>query len=217
MEPQDNDLRELMLAGITYHQMNAGAFVLVLQEVKGDRRLPIVIGTNEAQSIECKLLEIITPRPLTHDLMVNIFRAFGLQLKYVVIRRMESGVYAADLHLRLEQRSIVIDARSSDAVAIAIRMGVPIYTTAALLDEAGVRRGAESDVRPLAKYVAPAGASDLPRKSVATLDSLPAARLQEMLDKAVEEERYEEAAEIKAVLDRMAGDTSAKDSDKIEL
>ncbi len=177
----------LALAGITYSQINSGVYGLILQEVGGDRRLPIVIGNAEAHSIECKLQAIITPRPLTHDLMVNILRAFGLKLEKVIIKRLDSGVYAADLNLMLDDRCIVIDARSSDAVALAIRVGAPIYASSKLLDEVGIRKKQPTSSAKQQKPVA--------KKADYSANTLP--QLQSMLTDAVENERYEDAAEIK--------------------
>ena len=136
----NSDLRLLKVTGLTYNPLNPGIYGLILKEVNGDRRLPIIVGENEAHSIEYKLQEIITARPLTHDLMVNVMRALGLQLTRVVIKRLEGGVYAADLYLASGGRELVIDARSSDAIAIALRTGSPIYTSDALLDDAGMKR-----------------------------------------------------------------------------
>lgn len=194
MDNHENEMRRLVLAGITYNQLNAGVYGLILQEVGGERRIPIVIGNAEAHSIECKLQEIITPRPLTHDLMTNIFRAFGLKLEKVYIKRLDSGVYAADLHLSLDDRSIIIDARSSDAVALAIRVGAPIFTSTKLLDEVGIRKktttSASKPKTVAANPTAPKNTAPI-NYSGKTLSQLNA-----MLADAVENERYEEAAQI---------------------
>ncbi len=130
----------LKLIGITYNQIESGVYAVILEEVNGDRRIPIVIGYAEAQAIECKLQEVKTPRPLTHDLIKSIFDNFSLSLQAVEIYKLPNGVFAANLILEGpdgELRSI--DSRSSDALAIAIRANAPIYTTSEVLEEAGFR------------------------------------------------------------------------------
>lgn len=130
----------LKLIGITYNQIESGVYAVILEEVNGDRRIPIVIGYAEAQSIECKLQEVNPPRPLTHDLVKSIFDNFSLTLQAVEIYRLPNGVFAANMILEGpdgELRSI--DSRSSDALAIAIRANAPIYTSSEVLEEAGFR------------------------------------------------------------------------------
>ena len=139
---------ELRLVGITYNQIESGVYAVILEEVKGDRRIPIVIGYPEAQAIECKLQEVRTPRPLTHDLMKAMMDNFHLILRCVDIRKLPTGVFAADLVMEGPDGELhKIDARSSDAIAIAIRTGAPIYTTAEVLEESGFR----PKTRPVAK------------------------------------------------------------------
>lgn len=182
------------LMGIRYSPQNAGIYALILQEDGGDRCLPIVIGTSEAQSIECKLQEIITPRPLTHDLMINIMRAFGLQLHRVELKRLDSGVYAADLYLSDEEREVMLDSRSSDAIALAIRVGAPIFAPASLLNEVGIRKVSSHSVK--VSDASPSTSSDSTHYSGKT-DS----ELQNLLNEAVDSEMYEEAARIKQIID----------------
>lgn len=132
---------KLRLVGITYNQIESGVYALILEEINGNRRIPIVIGFPEAQAIECKLQEIKTPRPLTHDLMKSIMNVFDIKLSCVDIKRLSNGVFAADLVMESQDGELhKIDARSSDAIALAIRTGAPIYTTEDVLEEAGVHR-----------------------------------------------------------------------------
>lgn len=132
---------KLRLVGITYNQIESGVYALILEEINGNRRIPIVIGFPEAQAIECKLQEIKTPRPLTHDLMKSIMNVFDIRLSCVDIKRLPNGVFAADLVMESQDGELhKIDARSSDAIALAIRTGAPIYTTEDVLEEAGIRR-----------------------------------------------------------------------------
>lgn len=127
----------LELVGITYNQIESGVYALILQQVGTSRRIPIIIGFPEAQAIECKLQEVATPRPLTHDTMVNALAAFGITLVEVEIRKLPTGVFAANLIFSNGVEEMVIDSRSSDAVALAIRTGAPIYTNESVLREAG--------------------------------------------------------------------------------
>lgn len=141
----------LKLIGITYNQIESGVYAVILEEVGGDRRIPIVIGYAEAQAIECKLQEIKTPRPLTHDLMKSILDKFQLRLHAVEIYKLPSGVFAADLLIEGPDGDLHrIDSRSSDALALALRTDSPIYTTAEVLEESGfrprdIRRRTESE------------------------------------------------------------------------
>ncbi len=118
----------LELVGITYNQIESGVYALILQQVGSARRIPIIIGFPEAQAIECKLQEVKTPRPLTHDTMVNALSAFGIELVEVNLKRLPDGVFTADLVFTDGINVKVIDSRSSDAVALAIRTGAPIFT-----------------------------------------------------------------------------------------
>lgn len=136
---------QLRLIGITYNQIESGVYAVILEEVDGLRRIPIIIGYPEAQSIECKLQQVTPPRPLTHDLIKNMMETFNLKLSCVDIHKLPSGVFAADLVMEGPQGELCkIDARSSDALALAVRTGSPIYTTAEVLDEAGFTPKQES-------------------------------------------------------------------------
>lgn len=199
MQNMDNsERRRLDLIGITYNQIESGVYALILQEENGKRRIPIIIGYPEAQAIECKLQEVVTPRPLTHDLTVNIMGSFELSLREVEIYRLENGVFAANLYITNGRNTHVIDARSSDAIALAIRVGAPIYASLQLIEEAGFspsdkETGKASDaLEP--KQPAPKGPVSLETQS----DE----RLQQMMATAVANENYEEAARIKHELDK---------------
>lgn len=189
----NTERRLLTLVGITYNQIESGVYALILQETGGQRRLPIVIGASEAQSIECKLQEIIPPRPLTHDLAVNIMRAYGLELKAIEIKRIEGGIFAADMYLTDGERELIIDSRSSDAIALAIRMGAPIYTTEQVLAAVGIER---RNNRRVSKGRAETSAKEK------GIEALPLNRLEQMLADAVDKERYEDAARLKVEIDK---------------
>lgn len=130
---------QLKLVGITYNQIESGVYAVILEEVNGKRRIPIVIGYPEAQAIECHLQKVRTPRPLTHDLIKTLIDTFNLKLICIDIRKLPTGVFAADLVMEGPNGELhKIDTRSSDALAIAIRTGSPIYTSAEVLEESGI-------------------------------------------------------------------------------
>lgn len=188
----------LELVGITFNQIESGVYALILQQMGSDRRIPIVIGFPEAQAIQCKLQEVSTPRPLTHDTMVAALEAFGIKLKEVEIKRLPNGVFAADLFLSNGEKLMAIDSRSSDAIALAIRVGAPIYTTESVLKEAGIvpeKNGEEREENY--DNVTGKDENEIIDLSEMTLDQLHAA-----MAKAAENENYEEAAKLKKEINR---------------
>ena len=124
-----NQRVKLSILGISFSQVQAGAYALIFAESDGPRRLPIVIGTPEAQSIAIIMEKITPPRPLSHDLMVTTFAALGVELLDVYIYKFENGAFYAELTLQQGENQYKIDSRTSDGVALAIRTGAPIYTT----------------------------------------------------------------------------------------
>ena len=191
----------LELLGITYNQIESGVYALILQQVGTNRRIPIIIGFPEAQAIECKLQDIKTPRPLTHDIMIQSLESFGITIKSVVLKRLSNGVFAADLYLSDGYKDIIIDARSSDAVALAIRTGAPIYTTEDVLKESSfdpdeIRKSKKQSVKDREseeEY------HDTP--SFSEFDKMSLDQLKKAMAKAAENEDYEEAARIKSEID----------------
>ncbi|MBD5369570.1 MAG: bifunctional nuclease family protein [Bacteroides sp.] len=128
----------LRLLGITYNQIESGVYAVILEEVEGKRRMPIIIGYPEAQAIECKLQDIRPPRPLTHDLIKSIIDTFGLKLVCIDIYKLSNGVFAAHLLIEGPDGELHrIDSRSSDAISLAIRTDAPIYTSSEVLEESG--------------------------------------------------------------------------------
>lgn len=201
------DKCRLELIGITYNQIESGVYAVILQEADGTRRIPIIIGYPEAQSIECKLQEVVTPRPLTHDLMANMLNEFGVTLLEVNINKLPNGVFAAELLMRDSKGLHVIDSRSSDAIALAIRVGAPIYTTRQVIDEAGFepdsRTAQPKTVRNRSADMKP-GKSQKP--AAASIDDLKAA-----MQRAAEAENYEEAARLKTEIERLESQTESGD------
>lgn len=181
------------MVGITYNKEERGVYALILQELGGTRRLPIVIGMSEAQSIECKLQEIITPRPLTHDLIVNVMRDFGIGLERVVIRQIDGGIFVADLHLTDGERNIVVDSRSSDGVSVALRMGVPILVHESLLSRVGVT----ANINPTDTLASrPSDTEDIWNR----VQTMQIKELDELLEQFVAAEEYENAERLKEII-----------------
>lgn len=191
----------LELIGITYNQIESGVYAVILQQIGTSRRIPIIIGFPEAQAIECKLQEIATPRPLTHDTMASALSAFGISLRRVEIRRLQNGVFAADLVLSDGVNERTIDSRSSDAIALAIRVNAPIYTSEKVLLEAGFDA---NNLEANEAATPEPTLSDKNRKDSGTSDlsSMSLQQLSDAMIAAAENENYEEAARIKSEIDK---------------
>jgi bifunctional DNase/RNase len=195
-------LIKLTIKGISYSQTQTGAYALVLSEMEGSRTLPIIIGAFEAQSIAIALeKEIRPPRPLTHDLFKTFSDRFSIGLKEVIIHKLVDGVFFSSLICEKDGVEEVIDARTSDAIAIAVRFQAPIFTYENILDKAGVFLKMEDEL----------GLNDLSETQEVSLDTknllgvdkessyskLSVADLSEELGKAVSDENYELAAKIR--------------------
>lgn len=188
------DRVKLKVLGITYSQVQQGAYALVLEQVGGPYRIPVVVGVPEAQAIAVRLENIVPPRPMPHDIMVSMSHGFGISLDEVFIYKFDDGVFLAELHLSSDDRSISIDSRTSDAIALALRTGAPIYTTQEILEQTGFI--IPDDEIKKGSSVADEEPAEL------RLDKLAIVELEKMLAGCVEREEYERAAEIKAVIDR---------------
>lgn len=179
---------ELEVMGITAGQIQSNVYALQLREVNGNRRIPIVIGSPEAQSIALRLEQIIPPRPLSHDLTVSVFHAYGIELQEVMITRFEQGVFYSELSLvDSEGRQVEIDARVSDAIALALRTGARIFTTPEVMDKTSF---------VVEEYETATGQKKKPPR----LEDMSDERLQHRLQRAVERENYELAAAIQRIL-----------------
>ncbi len=131
-------LVEMIIKGISYSQGQTGAYALILSEVNGNRNLPIIIGAFEAQSIAIGLEKEINPtRPITHDLMYNCFVRYGIIVKQIIIHKLVDGVFYSSLICVRDEIEEIIDARTSDAVALSIRFNSPIFTYENILKKAG--------------------------------------------------------------------------------
>lgn len=175
------------ILGLSTNPASGGAYALILKEVHGNRRLPIIIGASEAQSIALEMEGIKPPRPLTHDLMKNIITAFGGELSDITIDELRDGTFYAKLNIDSQQ----IDSRPSDAIALAVRYGVQIYVAASVMDEAAFVPEEEEEDQ--------LGASK-PQKTKETSSSPPGSKLDQLyraLKEAIEKENYERAAQLR--------------------
>lgn len=200
-------LVRLKIKGISYSQTQNGAYALILNEVEGDRKLPIVIGAFEAQSIAIALeKEIKPPRPLTHDLFKNFADRFEIVIKQVIIHKLVDGVFYSSIICERDKIEEIIDARTSDAIALALRFDAPIFTYRNILDKAGIflkfsakdkekEEGDDSimvdEILQESEPVEIDPASSAPYKEFSMED------LRKELEKAVASEDYEKAAKIR--------------------
>ena len=195
-------LIKLTIKGISYSQTQTGAYALVLSEMEGSRTLPIIIGAFEAQSIAIALeKEIRPPRPLTHDLFKTFSDRFSIEIKEVIIHKLVDGVFFSSLICQKDGVEEVIDARTSDAIAIAVRFQAPIFTYENILDKAGVFLKIEDELGlndlSETEEISSEG-EDLLEVDTTSLDSkLSVSELNDQLDKAIADENYELAAKIR--------------------
>jgi len=202
------DRVRLHIKGLSYSQTQSGAYALVLGEEGGERRLPIIIGGFEAQSIAIALEKGVNPpRPLTHDLFKNFADTFHINLKEVVIHKLQDGVFFSILVCESNGEEQVLDARTSDAVALAIRFGCPVFTYKEILDKAGIilkesQSQAPRTARATAKTEEAASQTTPTSENPKDLKSQSSDQLHQMMDEAVKNEDYELAARIRDEIDR---------------
>ncbi len=204
----------LTIKGISYSQTQNGAYALVLHEVGGDRTIPIVIGAFEAQAIAIAMeKEITPPRPLTHDLFKNFADCFHIQLKKVLIHKLVDGVFFSSIVCERDGIEEAIDARTSDAIALALRFAAPIFTYPNILDKAGVSRKSNSsatDNELADDILAPlteVEEDDDAETNISPYNHYSIAELYESLDIAIQEEDYEKAARLRDELDNREDQT----------
>lgn len=197
----------LNVLGISYSQTQSGAYALVLSEDEGQRRIPIIIGGFEAQSIAIHLEGLTPPRPLTHDLFVSFSNAFNIELLEVNIYRLEDGVFYSQLVCFNGDKQVVLDSRTSDAIALALRFKCPIFTTPDIVERAGVfiEEGDESTDSTSSEEEQVL--EDDPVFEESEFKLLNIDSLNELLQEAIEQEDYEKASHIRDELRRRAGDT----------
>ncbi len=190
---------ELEILGLSNSQAQTGSFALILGEVNGNRRLPIIIGMFEAQAIAIEIEKIRPNRPMTHDLFRSLAEAFDISVREVIISDLREGVFYAQLVCERDGQTEVIDARPSDAIAIAIRFNAPIYAEESVMDEAGIVINTEEEEQGMEEEVE---AGERPESFEEQLKHLPTDQLQKMLEEALEKEDYEKAAKIRDELNR---------------
>ncbi|MBR5170595.1 MAG: bifunctional nuclease family protein [Muribaculaceae bacterium] len=185
---ENENLIELKVLGVTHSEVQPGAHALLLENADSTpdeaRRIAIVVGAAEAQSIYVNLEHLMPPRPLSHDLFVSLFHVYGIRLERVVIYSFKDGVFAAMLYVTDGTTSVEIDSRTSDAVAIALRTGAPIFTTPELMEHASIKVQSNSDK---------------PQKPL-RLKDLPLEKLERRMQQYVEKEQYEKAARIQKII-----------------
>ncbi|GGA88705.1 hypothetical protein GCM10008015_31590 [Flavobacterium palustre] len=196
-------LVKLSIKGISYSQTQNGAYALILNEVDGERKLPIVIGAFEAQSIAIALeKEIKPPRPLTHDLFKNFAERFDIVVKQVIIHKLVDGVFYSSIICERDKIEEIIDARTSDAIALALRFNAPIFTYKNILDKAGIylkTNPSETDKenQPMDDVISNPESFTAEAESGRAYIKYSLQELNDLLIQAVEQEDYEKAAKIR--------------------
>ena len=204
----NKDRIRLKVLGISYSQIQSGAYALILAQIGGPYRIPVVIGAAEAQSIALRMESITPPRPMTHDLFVSFAHAFGIKLREVFIYRVEDGIFSSELTFSDDERTIVIDSRTSDAIAIAMRTGAPIFTTPEILEETGflLEESSQEDEDEAAAADAPVFVEEeddvADGEPAPKIENYTVEELQKLLARLIEQENYEEAARVNEIIKR---------------
>jgi bifunctional DNase/RNase len=200
---------KLNVLGISYSQTQSGAYALVLSEEEGNRRIPIIVGGFEAQAIAIELEGLTPPRPLTHDLFKHFSDAYGIRIIEVNIHKLEEGVFFANILCDNGDQQITLDARTSDAIALALRFQCPIYTTEEIVEKAGIvldfEKGSELETggeaenpEPMPKHGRKPGKKTiLPELEDSSMEDL-----KSLLADAVAKEDYERASVIRDEINR---------------
>jgi len=203
---------KLNVLGISYSQTQSGAYALVLSEEEGSRRIPIIVGGFEAQAIAIELEGLTPPRPLTHDLFKKFSDSYGVRILEVNIHKLDEGVFFANILCDNGSQQITLDARTSDAIALALRFKCPIYTTDEIVEKAGIvldfekGSGLEQSESPESPE-SPEEMMKVPEKpekriNVPGLSDVSMEELKSLLADAVANEDYEKASEIRDEINR---------------
>ncbi|MCC5922232.1 MAG: bifunctional nuclease family protein [Crocinitomicaceae bacterium] len=191
---------KLEITGLSYSQTQSGAYALLLSESNGSRRLPIIIGAAEAQSIAIELENMVPSRPLTHDLFKHFAKAFDINVLEVVIYKLQEGVFYAKLICEMDGITKEIDARTSDAIAVGLRFKSPVFTYESILNSAGIQLEDQEDSEDQ-KHVA----IETNESKKDSISSLSLEELNEKLDQALEDEDYELASKLRDEINRRNG------------
>lgn len=210
----------LSILGLSYSQLQSGAYALILAQTDGPFRIPVVIGPTEAQAIALQIENLKPTRPMTHDLFVSFAHAFGVKLVEVFIYKFEDGVFSSELTFTDGDRTVAIDSRTSDAIAIAMRTGAPIYTTPEILSETGFLmeiKNADDDSEETGDNESAENPQDSttlqhePDAAGPKLENYALEELERELTKAIEREDYEEAARINRIIEQKKADRRASE------
>lgn len=189
---------KLEIVGLSYSQTQSGAYALVLGESTGKRRLPIIIGGFEAQAIAIELEKMKPSRPLTHDLFKNFAEKFDINIKEVIVYNLVEGIFYAKIVCEREGEEIEVDARTSDAIALAVRFECPVYTFEFILSSAGIILDEDEEATEGKEEL-----EDIPIESSGDdLNSLNLEELEEQLNNAIRDENYEHASRIRDEINR---------------
>ncbi len=188
----NKDRVKLSILGITFSEVKTGVYAIILAQEDGPYHLPIIIGAPEAQAIALEIEGVKPPRPLTHDLFVSFTNAYGVILKSVYIYKFKDGIFYSDLTFSDGEREIIIDSRTSDAIAIAIRTNAPIYTTSKILKETGFLNDTSETIHKDIKEE-----HDIKKPKI---ENYTIEELERTLNKLVNDEEYEKAAVVNKIL-----------------
>lgn len=197
----DNEnLIKLKVLGITRSEVQPGAYALLLENDDSTpdeaRRIPIVVGAAEAQAIAINLEQVVPSRPLTHDLFVSMFHVFGIELQRVVIYNFKDGVFAAMMQVTNGTTTVDVDSRTSDAIAVALRTGAPIYTTSEVMQHTSYEWRRDGNYKP--------------QKPV-RLEDLPVEKLERRMQHYVDKEEYEKAARVQKIIAQKTNPTQGEE------
>ena len=184
------DKIKLKVLGITFNQVQVGAYALILAEENGNRRIPIIIGTPEAQSIAIFLEDLHPPRPLTHDLFISFLQLLKISIKEINIYKYDEGVFHSEMIFNDGIKDIFLDARTSDAIALALRAKAPIYIASEIMKDVAVEIEDDETDYP----------EQSTQKQVIPLNNLSPEKLQQLLKEAITTENYEKASYIRDLL-----------------
>jgi len=200
------DLIQMTVRGISYSETQTGAYALILNEEKGERKLPIIIGGFEAQSIAIALEQEVKPsRPLTHDLFKSFGERFNINVKQVIIHKLVDGIFFSSLICERDKIEEIIDARTSDAIALAIRYNAPIYAYDSILKKAGFTAAISENSKKLSedKWIQNFVKEQSNRnEDIGDLKKLSVSKLKSLLTKLVSQENYEKAAKVRDELSK---------------
>lgn len=191
---------KLEIEGLSHSQTQSGAYALVLTEAEGNRRLPIIIGGFEAQSIAIELENMTPTRPLTHDLFKNFAIAHDISVQEIIIYNLAEGIFYSKLICVSNGKTIEVDARTSDAIAIGVRFKCPVYTYEKILDSAGIDLNEAQEGNPETAKIE--GNESDPKQSKDDVKKMTVDELEKRLNQAIENENYELASKLRDEINR---------------